>query len=154
MARFHLSEHCSSRVTWRGGFSLIEAFFVLIVLCVGLIANSLGAFSLYRFPDVYTRLHGATKCTTFGTIFVSFSVFLYAFIRFIATGEWRFIVLIIHGFIAVLVLLITNATSSHAIARAAWRSGIRPDPCVIDAYEEHERDIAQESKTISKEALI
>ena len=133
---------------------MIEALLVLIVLCVGLISGSLGAFSLYRFPDVYTRLHGATKCTTFGTIFVSFSVFLYAFIRFIATGEWRFIVLIIHGFVAILVLLVTNATGSHAIARAAWRSGIRPEPCAIDALEENERDIALESKAAAKEVLI
>ncbi|MCL1875993.1 MAG: monovalent cation/H(+) antiporter subunit G [Synergistaceae bacterium] len=133
---------------------MIEALLVLIVLCVGLISNSLGAFSLYRFPDVYTRIHGATKCTTFGTIFVSCSVFLYAFIRFIVTGEWRFIVLIIHGFIAVLVLLITNATSSHAIARAAWRSGTRPEPCAIDALLENEREIALKSKAAAKEALI
>ncbi|MCL1940341.1 MAG: monovalent cation/H(+) antiporter subunit G [Synergistaceae bacterium] len=133
---------------------MIEALCILIVLCVGLISNSLGAFSLYRFPDVFTRLHGATKCTTFGTIFVSFSAFLYALVRFISTGEWRFIVLIIHGFVAVIVLLITNATGSHAIARAAWRSGIRPEPCVVDALEESEREAVLKSKSAAKEALI
>jgi multicomponent Na+:H+ antiporter subunit G len=114
----------------------------------------LGAFSLYRFPDVFTRLHGATKCTTFGTIFVSFAAFLYAFIRFVSTGEWRFIVLIIHGFVAVIVLLITNATGSHAIARAAWRSGTRPEPCVIDALEGSEHEAVLKSKAAAKEALI
>ena len=133
---------------------MIEALCILIVLCVGLISNSLGAFSLYRFPDVFTRLHGATKCTTFGTIFVSFSAFLYALVRFISTGEWRFIVLIIHGFVAVIVLLITNATGSHAIARAAWRSGIRPEPCVVDALEESEHEAVLKSKSAAKEALI
>jgi len=133
---------------------LIEALLVLIVLCVGLLSSSLGACSLYRFPDVYTRLHGATKCTTFGAIFAGFSVFLYALIRFIVTGEWRFIVLIIHGIFAIIVLLITNATGSHAIARAAWRSGIRPEPCAIDALEEKEREIILESKAAAKEALI
>jgi multicomponent Na+:H+ antiporter subunit G len=85
---------------------------------------------------------------------MSFAAFLYAFIRFIVTGEWRFIVLIIHGFIAILVLLITNATGSHAIARAAWRSGIRPEPCVIDELEDKERDMILESKAAAKEALI
>ena len=131
---------------------MTEALLVLIVLCVGLISNSLGAISLYRFPDVYTRLHGATKCTTFGTIFVSFSAFIYAFSRFLATGEWRFIVLIIHGMVAVFVLLITNATGSHAIARAAWRSGIRPEPCAIDALEDKGR-AANLNKT-EREALV
>jgi len=133
---------------------LIEALLVFIVLCVGLISCSLGAYSLFRFPDVYTRLHGVAKCTTFGTVFVGFAAFLYAFLRFIATGEWRFIVLIIHGFIAILVLLITNATSSHVIARAAWRSGIRPEPCIVDKLEESERDTSQKSKAEAKEALI
>ena len=133
---------------------MVEALLVLIVLCIGLIFNSLGAFSLYRLPDLYTRLHGATKCTTFGTIFVSFAAFLYALIKFIETGEWRFIVLIIHGLVAVFVLLITNATGAHAIARAAWRSGIRPEPCVIDALEENERNAASKSKAAAKEALI
>jgi multicomponent Na+:H+ antiporter subunit G len=85
---------------------------------------------------------------------VSFSAFLFALFRFISTGEWRFIVLIIHGFVAVFVLMITNATGSHAIARAAWRNGIRPEPCVIDALEENERDIALKSKAAAKEALI
>jgi multicomponent Na+:H+ antiporter subunit G len=70
------------------------------------------------------------------------------------TGKWRFIVLIIHGFVALVVLLITNATSSHAIARAAWRSGTRPEPCVIDALEENERNISLKSKAAAKEALV
>jgi multicomponent Na+:H+ antiporter subunit G len=134
--------------------SIIEALFVFLVLCVGIIANSLGAFSLYRFPDVYTRLHGATKCTTFGTIFMCLAAFLYALIRFISTGEWRFVVLIIHGIVAVFVLLVTNATGSHAIARAAWRSGTRPEPCFVDAMEEREHEAVLKSKPAAKEALI
>lgn len=119
---------------------MFAAIFVLLVLCVGLVSNTLGAVSLYRFPDVYTRLHGATKCTTFGTIFTSFAVFLYAFIEYISSGEWRFMELIIYGSVALVVLMITNATSSHAIARAAWRSGTRPEPCVCDALEDRERE--------------
>ncbi|HPE66915.1 MAG TPA: monovalent cation/H(+) antiporter subunit G, partial [Synergistales bacterium] len=56
------------------------AFFILVIaaLLVSVFFNSLGAVSLYRFPDVYTRLHGATKCTTFGTIFIAVAVVLYA----------------------------------------------------------------------------
>lgn len=119
---------------------MVEAIIVFIVMCIGMASCSLGVVSLYRFPDVYTRLHGATKCTTFGTIFTCFSVFIYALLRYISTGNWRFMELFIHGAIAVAVLMITNATSSHAIARAAWRSGTRPDPCVIDALEDSERE--------------
>ena len=133
---------------------MTEALLILIVLCIGLAFNSLGVFSMYRFPDVYTRLHGVAKCTTFGTVFVSFAAFLFALLRFLTTGEWRFIVFIIHGIVAVFVLLITNATVSHAISRAAWRSGIRPEPCAIDVLDEKEREAVLKSKTAEKEALI
>ena len=108
------------------------------LLLVSLFFNGLGAFSLYRFPDVYTRLHGATKCTTFGTLFAAFAVSLFSVIRFFETGEGRFIVLLIHTLIAAAVLLITTATSAHAIARAAHRSGMLPARAVVDRLEEKE----------------
>lgn len=113
-------------------------FFVLVTvaLLVSLFFNSLGTFSLYRFPDVYTRLHGATKCTTFGTIFIVFAVVLYAVGRLIESGEARFRVLIVHSLVAMMVLLITNATGAHAIARASHRSGLMPVKAVVDRLEE------------------
>ena len=116
-------------------------FFVLLVLAcllVSLFFNALGAFSLYRFPDVYTRLHGATKCTTFGTIFIAFAVVIYAIGRHLENGEPRFRVLIVHALVAVMVLLLTNATGAHAIARAAHRSGLMPARAVVDRLEEKE----------------
>ena len=109
-----------------------------ILILVGLFFNTLGAFSLYRFPDVYTRLHGATKCTTFGTLFTMFAVVAYSLSKLIEKGEARFGVFIIHGAVAALVLLITNATGAHAIARAAHRSGILPERAVVDRLEEKE----------------
>ena len=109
-----------------------------ILILIGLGFNALGAFSLYRFPDVYTRLHGATKCTTFGTLFTMFAVVAYSLGKLLTTGEVRFGVFIIHGAVAALVLLITNATGAHAIARAAHRSGIFPALAVVDRLEEKE----------------
>ncbi len=109
-----------------------------ILILIGLFFNCLGAFSLYRFPDVYTRLHGATKCTTFGTLFTMFAVVAYSLGELISKGEARFGVFIIHGAVAALVLLITNATGAHAIARAAHRSGILPARAVVDRLEEKE----------------
>ncbi|WP_198471294.1 monovalent cation/H(+) antiporter subunit G, partial [Acetomicrobium sp. S15 = DSM 107314] len=43
-----------------------------------------------------------------------------------STGDGRFLALFIHVVIAVLAILITNATGGHAIARAAHRSGVKP----------------------------
>ncbi|MDR1977851.1 MAG: monovalent cation/H(+) antiporter subunit G [Synergistaceae bacterium] len=112
------------------------ALFVGLLLLVSLFFNCLGVLSLYRFPDVYTRLHGATKCSTFGTIFAIFALLLYSFARFMAEGESRFLVLFIHVVIGGIVLLISNPTGAHALARAAYRAGILPEPAVVDALEE------------------
>lgn len=119
---------------------MLTGLLVGLLLLVSLFFNGLGIVSLYRFPDVYTRLHGTTKCTTFGTLFSIFALLLYSFVRFIAVeGEGRFLVLFIHAIIAGVVLLISNATGAHALARAAHRKGIRPEPSLVDALEERDR---------------
>ena len=120
--------------------SLIVAAFVLVLLLVSLVFNALGVISLYRFPDVYTRLHGATKCTTFGTLFSVFALLLYSFVRFMATGEARFMVLLVHTVIAAVVLMISNPTGAHALARATHRKGILPEPSIVDDLEDAERE--------------
>lgn len=105
----------------------------LIVICIiiGLVFSALGIFGLIRFPDVYTRLHAETKATTFGSIFIGLAVILYALFTWGDAGEG--ISLTAHVLIGIIVLMITNATGSHAIARAAYKSGQKPDPSVIDA---------------------
>ena len=121
---------------------MILGIFVGMLLLVSLFFNCMGVISMYRFPDVYTRLHGATKCTTFGTLFAVFALLLYSFVRFMAVeGEIRFLVLFIHTFIAGAVLLISNPTGAHALARAAHRSGILPEPAVTDKLEEMEKEM-------------
>ena len=51
-------------------------------LAIGAVFNALGSVALLRFPDVYTRIHGATKCTTFGSIFSILAVAVYGIVRF------------------------------------------------------------------------
>ena len=118
---------------------MILGFFVGLLLLVSLFFNCLGVVSLYRFPDVYTRLHGATKCSTFGTLFTVFGLLLYSFARFMAEGERRFLVLFIHVAVGGVVLLISNPTGAHALARAAHRSGILPEPAVVDDLEDADK---------------
>ena len=120
---------------------MILGLLVGALLLVSLAFNCLGVISLYRFPDVYTRLHGATKCTTFGTLFAVFALLLYSGMRWFTAAEGgnRFLVLFIHSIIAAIVLLISNPTGGHALARAAHRSGILPYPAVTDALEDAEK---------------
>ena len=56
--------------------SEIVDIIVYIFLVFGVFFNLLAGVGLLRFPDVYTRLHAGTKCTTFGSIFICGSVIL------------------------------------------------------------------------------
>lgn len=103
-----------------------------VFLGIGAIFNGLGAVALHRFPDVYTRLHGATKCTTFGSIFSILAVVVYG----VARGGDVGISMVIRAVLALIFLLLTNPTGSHALARAAHRAGIKPFKAVVDRLEE------------------
>jgi len=107
-----------------------------ICLVIGLVFNSLGILGILRFPDVYTRLHASTKATTFGSIFTSLSVVVWALAQFVGQGDKAMLSLTLHVVVAVFVLAFTNAVGAHAIARAAHRSGIKPSPSVMDQFEE------------------
>ncbi len=108
---------------------------ILLFIGIGLFVNILGVIGLYRFPDVYTRLHAETKMTTFGAIFLTFSVIIYGLAMLWDGGGSEYITLSVHTFIAILALAFTNATGAHAIARAAHRSGEKP-VSVVDRLEE------------------
>jgi len=111
---------------------------MLVLVIIAAVFSLLGSIGLHRFPDVYTRLHAATKTTTFGSIFLALAVIVYAIYRITQVGpknDGAFITLAAHSFIALLAVLLTNPTGAHAIARAARKTGIVPERAVIDEYE-------------------
>jgi len=113
----------------------VWCFAVGAALAVGLFFHTMGVLGILRFPDVYTRLHADTKATTFGSIFIALAAVLAALKPALAGeggGAWTWVNLIVHIAFAVVVLLVTNATGGHAIARAAWRAGYRPAAAVVD----------------------
>ncbi|MCD6419348.1 MAG: monovalent cation/H(+) antiporter subunit G [Synergistetes bacterium] len=105
---------------------------IWIAAIIGVTFNALGSVALLRFPDVYTRLHGATKATTFGSIFTTLAVIVYGFVRWYYDGNPKYVILAVHAIVAVVFVLITNPVSAHAIARAAHRSEIMPVRAVVD----------------------
>ncbi len=113
----------------------IVLIIISILLAISLVFNGLGTIGLHRFPDVYTRLHAATKCTTFGTIFLTFTVIVYSGTRYYWTGQSKFLMLALHTIVALIALLLTNPTGAHAIARAAHKMGYGPKQAVRDDLE-------------------
>lgn len=115
---------------------MIAEWIIVAFLSIGITFNALGVIGLLRFPDLYTRMHATTKATTFGSVFTSLAVIVYAISLYLNTIDPQFIVLGIHSLVAAMALAFTNAVGSHAIARAAHRSGILPAPAVIDRLKE------------------
>ena len=116
---------------------------IFVFIGIGLFFNLLAGIGLLRFPDVYTRLHAGTKCTTFGSIFLIGSVVL------IGLNLWwghdtNGSVLAIHSAVALIAILLTNPVGAHAIARAAHRSGVQPAKAVIDELAEKQGETPTE----------
>ena len=115
---------------------MILTTLIWIALVIGMAFNALGVIGILRFPDVYTRLHADTKCTTFGSIFTSLAVVLYAVGEYLKNADGQYAMLALHTILAVVVLCFTNATSAHAIARAAHKRGHKPAQAVCDRLQE------------------
>ena len=115
--------------------SEVFEFIIYLLLGVGVFFNLLAGVGLLRFPDVYTRLHAGTKCTTFGSIFICGSVILLGLKMWLYDSDTNSSALAIHTAFALIAILITNPTGAHAIARSAHRSGVKPVRAVIDELE-------------------
>ena len=90
---------------------LIRVFFGLAVF-FGIMGN----IGVIVFPDVFTRLHASSKCSTTSVLSLLIGSML-------ITGFSS-----MTGRIAVIMLffLITSPVASHIVGRSAWRRGILP----------------------------
>ena len=103
--------------------NLIGHIFIIIGLCF----DVLGCIGLIRLPDVYNRLQAAAKCVTLGTCGIMFGVFL--IVGFSALG--------IKALLVMVFLFLTAPTAAHALARAAYKSGIKLwDKSSVDYYKQ------------------
>ncbi|MEM0466804.1 MAG: monovalent cation/H(+) antiporter subunit G [Candidatus Thermoplasmatota archaeon] len=123
---------------------------IYLMLGVGVFFNLLAGIGLLRFPDVYTRLHAGTKCTTFGSIFLIGSVILFG-LKMWWHHDVNGSVLSIHAAVALLAILLTNPVGAHAIARAAHRTGVEPAQAVVDHLNEEKPPKKQKQNTTSSE---
>ena len=123
---------------------------IYILIGIGVFFNLLAGIGLLRFPDVYTRLHAGTKCTTFGSIFLCGSVILIG-LKIWFYGDMNGSVIAIHTGFALIAILLTNPTGAHAIARAAHRSGVKPFGAVVDHLEKNANKELKEKKRTKTE---
>ena len=84
----------------------------LVLVGIGTCFSILGVLGLMRLPDVYTRLHAAGKVGVFGAVFLA--------------GATALIIPPLFGkaLILIALLVIAGPVVSHALASAAYRTGI------------------------------
>jgi multicomponent Na+:H+ antiporter subunit G len=93
--------------------SVIQKLFAIFLLIFGIIFSSLGMLGVYRFPDVYTRLHATGKVTAFGAVMI------------LGAGVAILLHLtLLKGLVIIIFLLLASPVVAHTISSAAYKTGL------------------------------
>ncbi len=97
---------------------MVELLYYLagILLLLGALFSLIAAIGILRLPDLYTRMHAASKTGTMGAGLSFMAIALVAF-------DGPVILRAIVGFIF---LLLTAPVSAHLLARVAYLAGYKP----------------------------
>lgn len=87
------------------------------MLITGTLFALIGGVGLIRFPDLYARMHASGVTDTLGALLVLGGLMVHSGLH-LTTFKL---------FAIAFVLMMTSPTSTHALARAAWAEGVRPD---------------------------
>ena len=100
-----------------------------ILLAVGFVFALAGTKGILQMPDTFCRMQASTCITTLGTAGVILGGALYAFFVMGSVSAGVKVM-----FIGLLIITI-NPIGSHAIAKGAYKNGVRPDKEMeIDDY--------------------
>lgn len=88
-----------------------------LLMVVGAAFCAVAALGILRFPDVYTRLHAASKAGPLGAGLILLAVAT-------SSADWTIAARCVLG---LLFLIATSPVSAHLLARAALKSGTAPD---------------------------
>ena len=107
---------------------ILRVLIDLLIVC-GLVFAVAGTKGILKMPDTFCRMQASTCVTTLGVLGVVLGGALYAFciMGSVSTG----IKVLLIG----LLLITINPVGAHAIAKGAYKNGIRPDKEMeIDDY--------------------
>ncbi|MRG86675.1 monovalent cation/H(+) antiporter subunit G [Salinibacillus xinjiangensis] len=107
---------------------------ISILLLIGTFIVISGSLGILRFPDVYTRLHAATKASTLGVASILLAAFLFMYFDAeIVSGKL---------ILGIIFILLTAPVSGHMISRAAHNSGVRLwEGSVKDDFDENKESM-------------
>ncbi len=94
----------------------IQAIITGILLTLGCFFIAVSSIGIVRFPDFYSRMHPAGKSDTLGQLLVLSGLMVYEGFSLVSV---KLLIIIVFIFIA-------NPTVTHALAKAAYVSGLKP----------------------------
>ncbi len=96
-----------------------------LLISLGIVILFTASIAMYRFPDIYMRLHAGSKASTGGTLTLLIGILM----RGVTIVEGGKIILVIA------LVIITAPITAHAIARAAH---VRGDSGATVPFTDHE----------------
>ena len=99
------------------------------LIVIGLFFALAGTKGILKMPDTFCRMQASTCISTLGAACVLIAALLYAIVIMGSVGTAVKIVVI------ALMIFITNPIGAHAIAKGAYKAGIRPEKAMeVDDY--------------------
>jgi len=100
---------------------MVVAVIVALLLVAGALFSLLAALGLLRFPDLYTRMHAASKAGTIGSGLLLIAAGIHALDAAI----------LLRAFAGFFFFLLTAPVSAHLLAKAAHQAGQRLHPISV-----------------------
>jgi multicomponent Na+:H+ antiporter subunit G len=89
----------------------------MILILLGSVISIIGALGLIRFPDIYSRTHAQTVVNVGGTCLILLGAVFEAPL---------FSLYSIKSLLLIVFIFLTSPVGTHAIARAAYKSRVKP----------------------------
>ena len=105
-------------------------YLAYLLLAIGSVCSIIGAIGIVRFPDFYNRVHADTVVVVGGAMLLMLG----------AGISGGLDIFTVKAIVIALFVFITNPVSSHALARAAHKSGVKLwSKSVVDKLQEDKR---------------
>ncbi len=92
-----------------------------VLIAIGAIFALAGVIGILKMPDAFSRMQASTCVATLGTLGALLGALLYAIFFKGDVGSAVKIAVVC------LLILVTNPLGSHALAKGAYKAGIRPE---------------------------
>ena len=101
--------------------SAVSLYLAGILVVIGSLFTLVASLGLLRLPDVYTRMHAASKAGTMGSCVVLLALA-------VAAGDWS---ISARALVGIAFFLLTVPISSHLLAKAAHAAGYPADDVTV-----------------------